>query len=142
MRPLHAVLLLLGLGACVHNRNVAAPPPSALAAVEVDSSGVPFAPAPEGLLKPGAIEAIQERLTAKGFISGAQLTGRLDAATREALRRFQARNDLSATGLPSYRTIEALQLAPSQIFFSARSPPGAGDRTPSDQGAAASRTTP
>lgn len=134
--------LALGLGACVHNRQVATPPPSALAAVEVDSSGVPFAPAPEGLLKPGAIKAVQERLASKGYISGTQRTGRLDAGTREALRRFQARNDLPATGLPSYRTIEELELATSQIFFSARSPPRAAGVTRSDQGPAASRTTP
>jgi peptidoglycan hydrolase-like protein with peptidoglycan-binding domain len=135
---------LLGL-ACVHNRTVAAPPPpSALAAVEVDSSGVPFAPAPEGLLRSGAIEAIQERLESQGYIAPAHRTGRLDAPTREGLRRFQAKKDLPATGLPSYLTIEALALAPNRIFFSARTPPSRrAERTPSDQETtAASRTTP
>jgi peptidoglycan hydrolase-like protein with peptidoglycan-binding domain len=142
MTRLLGATLALGLAACVHNRQVTRPPPSALAAVEVDSSGVPFAPAPEGLLRPGAIEAIQGRLASKGFISGTQRTGRLDAATREALRQFQARTDLPATGLPSYRTIEALDLAANKIFFSARVPPDEARRTPSDQGTAANRTTP
>jgi hypothetical protein len=134
--------LLLGLGACIHSRNVARPPPSALAAVEVDSSGVPFAPAPEGLLRAHAIDAIQERLHAQGLISGAQRTGKLDATTREALRHFQSTNDLPSTGLPSYRTIEALKLPASKIFFSAKRPPRDDDDKSINPGSDATKTTP
>jgi peptidoglycan hydrolase-like protein with peptidoglycan-binding domain len=105
-------------------------------------SGVPFAPAPEGLLKPGAIETIQVRLASQGLLPAAHRDGLLDAATREALRRFQEKKDLPATGLPSYRTIEALRLAPDKAFFSAKSPPGAADRKSSDKGSETARTTP
>jgi peptidoglycan hydrolase-like protein with peptidoglycan-binding domain len=117
------LLALLGGAGCAHSRNVVPPAASALPAVDVDSSGVPFAPAPEGLLRPGAVETIQNRLLAKGLMVSGQKTGRLDAPTREALRRFQSRQDLPATGLPSYRTVEALNLDPDKTFFSAQRPP-------------------
>jgi murein L,D-transpeptidase YcbB/YkuD len=128
------------LGACVHSREVARPAPSAIA-VEMDNSGVPFTPAPEGLLQPGAIEAIQSRLGAHGLMTASHRSGRLDPSTREALRRFQVKEGLPATGLPSYRTIEALKLPRNEIFFSARRPPQAAS-TSADQRSASSRTTP
>jgi peptidoglycan hydrolase-like protein with peptidoglycan-binding domain len=128
--------------ACVHSRDVAAPPPSALPAVEVDSSGVPFAPAPEGLLRPGAVEMIQSRLRRGGFLQAAEPPGRLGPATREGLRRFQASNDLPATGLPSYRTVEALKLDTDAIFFSAHRPPAANGRKSTDEGSVGARSAP
>jgi hypothetical protein len=137
---LPVALLALSLGACLHSREVAGPAPAAIA-VDMESSGVPFAPAPEGLLQPGAIEAIQDRLGVQGLIPASQRSGRLDAATREALRRFQVQTGLPATGLPSYRTVEALKLPGNKIFFSARRPPRAAT-TGADQQSAASRTTP
>jgi Putative peptidoglycan binding domain len=122
----------LGGAGCAHSRNVVPPPASALPAVEVDSSGVPFAPAPEGLLRPGAVEVIQSRLHAEGLLVASSRSGRLDAPTREALRRFQGRKDLPATGLPSYRTIEALNLDPDKTFFSSHRPPADPGSTSTD----------
>jgi Putative peptidoglycan binding domain len=127
-QPSTALVLLIlaaaGLGiGCMHSRSVAPPPASALAAVEVDSSGVPFAPAPEGLLRPGAVHTMQRRLREDGFSSPSQRPGLLDAPTRDALRRFQVKKDLPATGLPSYRSVEALGLDSDQIFFSSHRPP-------------------
>ena len=120
---------------CAHSRNVVPPPASALPAVDVDDSGsgVPFAPAPEGLLRPGAVEAIQARLRGQGLLASSNHSGRLDAPTREALRRFQGHQDLPATGLPSYRTIETLGLDPDKAFFSAHRPPADAAKVSSDE---------
>ena len=124
---------------CAHASKVVPPPPSALDAVEVGGSGVPFAPAPEGLLRPGAVESIQDRLHRAGFLASAERSGRLDPPTREALRRFQATHDLPATGLPSYRTAERLELASDQIFFNAHRPPAPTGRKSIDEGSVGSR---
>jgi hypothetical protein len=113
-----------------------------LPAVEVDSSGVPFAPAPEGLLRPGAVQVIQSRMQSRGLMDGGALTGRLDAPTREALRRFQSKSDLPATGLPSYRTIEALHLSAESIFFDWRRQPVTPAPKSVDEGSVGSRSTP
>ncbi len=134
---LATVVMTLG---CVHSRKVAPPPASALAGVEGGGSGVPFAPAPEGLLRPEAVEAIQGRLHRDGFMLSAERTGRLDAPTREALRRFQAKNDLPATGLPSYRTVENLDLQTDGIFL-ARADPRSGPKS-TDEGSVGSRDAP
>lgn len=130
-----AVAALATLLGCAHATKVTPPPSSALAAVEVDDSGVPFAPAPEGLLRPGAIDLLQEHLAAGGLLPAGPRSGRLDPPTREALRKFQARHDLPKTGLPSYQTVRALELNPTRIFADARRPPAAATDQPSrDQG--------
>ena len=127
---------------CAHARGVAPPAQSALPAVEVDSSGVPFAPAPEGLLRPGAVEVIQSRLEVRGLLQGsAPTTGRLDPPTRDALRRFQSKSDLPATGLPSYRTIEALNLKADSIFFDWHRQPVTPALKSVDEGSVGSRAT-
>jgi peptidoglycan hydrolase-like protein with peptidoglycan-binding domain len=135
-----AAVVALLVGGCLHSHQVAPPAPSAVA-VDMDDSGVPFSPAPEGLLQPRAIEAIQRRLGAHGLMAATPRSGRLDPSTREALRRFQVEQGLPATGLPSYRTIEALKLPRNEIFFSARRPPQAAS-TSADERSASSRTTP
>jgi peptidoglycan hydrolase-like protein with peptidoglycan-binding domain len=91
--------------------------------VAVDESGVPFAPAPDGLLRPHAVAALQDRLVAEGLLRKGLRSGTLDPPTREALRAFQEKRGLPATGLPSYRTVETLKLDPKAIFFDARHPP-------------------
>jgi hypothetical protein len=135
------LVMTFTLAGCLHTRRVAGPAAPAVA-VETDSSGVPFTTAPEGILKPGAIDALQDRLHAHGLMARTQHSGKLDPPTREALRRFQARNDLPSTGLPSYRTVQALELPLDRIFFSARHPPSAAEPTPADERSAGSRTTP
>ena len=123
-----AALCVLALAAgagCTHSRGIAPPPASVLPSVQVDDSGVPFAPAPEGLLRPHAVSALQDRLTDRGLLGARRASGQLDAQTREALRAFQAKEGLPATGLPSYRTVEALALEPKAIFFDAHHPPPA-----------------
>ena len=124
---------------CAHSSKVVPPAASALTEVEVGGSGVPFAPAPEGLLRPGGVEVIQERLHRAGFIASAERSGRLDPPTREALRRFQTKHDLPATGLPRYRTAEDLELSADKVFFDSRRPPPPTDRKSDDEGSVGSR---
>jgi peptidoglycan hydrolase-like protein with peptidoglycan-binding domain len=59
---------------------------------------------------------LQARLGAKGLLPAEHRTGRLDAETREALRRYQQREGLPATGLPSYETVQHLDLELDSIF--------------------------
>jgi hypothetical protein len=62
--------------------------------------GLPLATSPAGLLKPHAIEDIQDRLETKGALPPDQRSGQLDGPTREALRKFQKDAGLPATGAP------------------------------------------
>jgi peptidoglycan hydrolase-like protein with peptidoglycan-binding domain len=118
-----------GLGAglgCAHTRE--APPPSAVAPTKPDheqaaETGLTMASTPQGLMRDGAEEKIQRRLLRNGFLRGeAAASGRLDPATREALRRFQKSEGLPATGLPSYEAIEHLRLDPDEIFHTVAHP--------------------
>jgi hypothetical protein len=43
-------------------------------------------------------------------------TGQLDAQTQLALRLFQEREGLVATGLPDYETLRRLDLSPDEVF--------------------------
>lgn len=97
--------------------------------------------APGGQLKPHAVEEIQQKLKAKGKLSKDYAPGKMDQATREALREFQRDNKLPATGMPDDVTIEKLGLGTGEIFRSAQdAPPNAhksqADRTASGEGAA------
>jgi peptidoglycan hydrolase-like protein with peptidoglycan-binding domain len=53
------------------------------------------------------IRRAQEALKAKGFDPGA-ISGRMDARTQEALRKFQTANDLQATGILDHKTADKL----------------------------------
>ena|SRR5688572_11723725 len=53
------------------------------------------------------IRRAQEALRAKGFDPGA-ISGRMDARTQEALRKFQTANDLQATGVLDQNTADKL----------------------------------
>ena len=108
---------------CGHSH---APPPSpaAIPPTKPDhemaaETGIPVASAPQGLLQEGAEKRIQTRLRAKGLLPAEQLSGQLDAETRDALRRFQKSEGLPATGLPSYETIDHLGLSLDSIFHTA-----------------------
>ena len=107
---------------CGHTSE-APPPPNAVPATKPDhevgaETGTPVASTPTGLMHDGAERKIQERLRAKGLLNEEQITGRLDDPTQEALRRFQKREGLPTTGLPSYDTIEHLDLKVNAIFRS------------------------
>jgi hypothetical protein len=83
---------------------------------EPDWLDIPIAVSPAGLLKVGAERVLQRALHRRGVLSPAQLSGRIDSATTEALRRVQAAAALPETGLLGYATVEALGLDPAELF--------------------------
>ncbi|HEY2731280.1 MAG TPA: peptidoglycan-binding domain-containing protein [Polyangia bacterium] len=78
--------------------------------------GVPLPTSPSGLLKPGALKMIQQRLSSAGALSEERQTGELDVETRSALRRFQEANGLPATGDPDGATVGKLGLKANDVF--------------------------
>jgi len=70
-----------------------------------DPGEIPVASSPSGLLKPGAEQAVREKL---GVKAGGSL--------RQALQKFQKEHDLPATGMLDQRTAEALGLDPDDLF--------------------------
>jgi hypothetical protein len=89
-----------------------------------DTSGIPVAASPAGLLLPGAERRLQQTLVARGVLPADRVTGTLDPTTQRALQRFQRQHHLPATGLPGYATVEALGLPLSGIFHAAPAPTG------------------
>ena len=105
---------------CVHT-HATPPPPAAVPPTKPEreqaaETGLPISSTPHGILQDGAERKIQQRLQEKGFLQGQQTEGELDPKTREALRQFQKREGLPATGLPSYETIRHLGLDLDSIF--------------------------
>ncbi|HYG67597.1 MAG TPA: peptidoglycan-binding domain-containing protein [Anaeromyxobacteraceae bacterium] len=78
--------------------------------------GRPQAPAaPEGLLTDGTIGALQRALADRGLLRGHR-RGELDEPTSAALRRFQEREGLAATGLPDRETLARLGIDPEKAY--------------------------
>ena len=84
--------------------------------------GVPLPTSPAGLLKPGALKMIQQRLSSAGTLSEGRQTGELDVETRAALRRFQEANGLPATGDPDGATVGKLGLKANDVFKTGETP--------------------
>src|SRR4051812_37154342 len=68
---------------------------------------------PGGAAAHGAAPALparetQEHLVALGFLSAAELSGRYDRPTMDAVARFQARHGLPVDGIPDEATADAL----------------------------------
>lgn len=80
----------------------------------------PLVTSPTGLLRPDAVKRIQERLHAQGFLPEQARSGKLDEATRKALRELQEKHNLPATGAPDDLTLEKLGLDPTQLTRSAQ----------------------
>ena len=121
-----AVVEVGGNGGCAHPRS--APSPRVVPATKPDhelavETGIPVASTPQGLMQHDAATKLQERLIEKGLMRAEQRSGQLDAATMAALRTFQASEGLPATGLPSYETIDHLDLSLDAIFHPASSHP-------------------
>jgi hypothetical protein len=81
----------------------------------------PLATSPAGLLEPGAVKRIQERLHERGFLPEDARSGKLDDRTRKALRELQKKNSLPATGTPDDLTLQKLGLNAGELGRSARS---------------------
>jgi murein L,D-transpeptidase YcbB/YkuD len=97
---------------------------------------IPVATSPEGLLKPGAQERIEQRLADEGFLrrgdqpkSAARGETQPAASFDEALRRFQAHEHLPATGMPDQETVRKLGLDPDDVFKAGDVSPTDGDAT-------------
>ena len=76
------------------------------------TSGIPVASSPEGLLAPGAEAQIRDKLANGGYLN----KNDNDAPLESGLRKFQKARDLPQTGIPNHETIQALGLDPNRIF--------------------------
>lgn len=72
---------------------------------------------PPSILREGAIATLQAALRERGY--PVPNTGKLDAATTDALLAFQAAEDLARTGFPDHETMRRLGLE-SEDWFVAR----------------------
>ncbi len=78
------------------------------------SPSLPTSPA--GLLQPGAIAAMQDKLVGRGYLGSSDRSEKLDGRTEKALRDFQRDQGLPATGTPDDVTVQKLGLSPRDIF--------------------------
>jgi peptidoglycan hydrolase-like protein with peptidoglycan-binding domain len=72
------------------------------------------AASPQSLLRKDAVRKVQQALDGKGYRTGR--SGVLDTTTKEALRRFQKKENIAATGLPDQLTLQRLDLDPKDIL--------------------------
>src|SRR5438270_4911683 len=79
------------------------------------SSARPVRTTPGGMLDPKSVRQVQSKLSGKGFKVAEN--GQLDEATEAALRKFQAREQIAATGLPDFDTLRRLGLDPKEIYL-------------------------
>ncbi|HEV2175617.1 MAG TPA: peptidoglycan-binding domain-containing protein [Terriglobia bacterium] len=87
--------------------------------------------------QPGRVEEIQQGLEQAGYLQG-EPTGKWDAATRDAMSRYQAANGFPVTGLPDSKSLMKMGLGPHPLPTSldraslnpAAAPPAADSQTP------------
>ena len=80
-----------------------------------------LATSPAGLLQPGAIAALQDKLVDRGYLDKSARSDKLDDRTEKALRDFQRDQGLPATGTPDDATVKKLGLSLQDVFRSAPS---------------------
>jgi hypothetical protein len=114
--------------ACVHARHVGEPGSGGEGATQEEGASQRRGPArippregrpavsasPEGLINPGSARTIQEALKGKGYLE--EVTGKIDAATSAALRRFQRDRGLARTGAPDRETLRQLGVDPNDVY--------------------------
>jgi hypothetical protein len=82
-----------------------------------DKAAAPSLPtSPAGLLQPGAITAVQDKLVGRGYLDSSDRSEKLDGRTEKALRNFQRDQGLPATGAPDDLTVQKLGLSPRDVF--------------------------
>ena len=82
--------------------------------VPKSESGVPLASGPAGLLVDGGVAELQRALEKAGFEVGE--SGKFDRKTTDAMRGFQAREELPRTGAPDRETLKKLGLDPDKLL--------------------------
>jgi len=80
--------------------------------------GVRVPPSPEGLLGRETVAKLQEALARQGLL-GPHRAGELDVATSAAVKRFQARRGLAATGMPDRETLRDLGVSADEAYGTA-----------------------
>jgi peptidoglycan hydrolase-like protein with peptidoglycan-binding domain len=96
-------------------RKPEAPDSPSEAGVKPRSGGPRVPAAPEGLLAPGAVGEIQEALAKRGLL-GRHARGELDDPTSAALRKFQEKEGLAATGMPDRETLLRLGVSAEKAY--------------------------
>ena len=81
-----------------------------------NACGVVVTVSMEGLMAPGGVALLQERLVQRQLLAPPYREAELDAPTLAALLELQRRSDLPAVGLPSYATVRALGVEPARVF--------------------------
>ncbi len=83
-----------------------------------EADAVPVASSASQMLEEGALKDLQRKLQKEGMLAEGDkhVTGKWDAASEQALRRFQRDNDLPATGMPDRASAGALGLDPDELF--------------------------
>jgi peptidoglycan hydrolase-like protein with peptidoglycan-binding domain len=77
----------------------------------------PLAASPAGLFVPGGVEKLQKALEDRGYLDAAKAKpGDIDAATADAVRKFQSDQGIARTGNPDHETVRRLGLDPDQLF--------------------------
>jgi hypothetical protein len=85
-------------------------------ASQAKNAAPPLANSPEGLLQPGTVTALQDKLVSRGYLDKSARSDKLDGKTEKALREFQRDQGLPATGAPDDLTVQKLGLSPRDVF--------------------------
>jgi peptidoglycan hydrolase-like protein with peptidoglycan-binding domain len=126
-----ALTALLALVGCAHAKKTEKQPANTTNGTERPSEDIgvripeapgrpPLAATPEAMFVEGGVAKIQHALEQNGLLKDHE-TGKLDEETTAAVRKFQERSGIAATGVPDHETIVKLGLDPNQLFRHAES---------------------
>jgi peptidoglycan hydrolase-like protein with peptidoglycan-binding domain len=79
----------------------------------------PLPATPSSLVTAGAARQLKEALHSRGFLRNPSPGPELDAATSEALRKFQQEEGLAATGFPDQETLRRLDIDATEAYRAA-----------------------
>lgn len=79
----------------------------------------PLPATPSSLVTASAARQLKEELRSRGFLTKPSPGPDLDAATSDAVRRFQQKEGLAATGFPDQETLRRLNIDAAKAYESA-----------------------
>jgi peptidoglycan hydrolase-like protein with peptidoglycan-binding domain len=79
----------------------------------------PLPATPSSLVTASAARQLKEELQSRGFLTKPSPGPDLDAATSDAVRRFQQKEGLAATGFPDQETLRRLNIDAAEAYESA-----------------------